>query len=200
MSQAAVNTQLPQQEAGVLSFDFAGEKHTVGPDGLVLEDPAALAAAAGVDVDVYALASVMQSEEGGDKGRLAVGCAVWNAATRDRSKIMSRLAPGGRFGTQAAIPYASTSKTPSPRALQLAQAIVDGRVPDIVEGAVQWDAPTTQDKLHALYLSDPERYPKYTKTSEEVAERRRRAGAREVWVPGVPRTRFWTYDLSLIHI
>jgi|WetSurMetagenome_2_1015567.scaffolds.fasta_scaffold288653_2 hypothetical protein len=179
--------------ASALRRVTSGGRHVAGPDGFVHADPADLASAAGVALDVYALSAVLQSEEADDRGRLAVGCAVWNAAKRDRSRILGRLAPSGWFGTQAVNPYASTAKRPSFRALQLAQAIVDGRVPDMVQGAVQWDAPSTQDTLHALYLSDPERYPKYTKTSAQIAERRRKAGAREVWVPGVPRTRFWTY-------
>jgi hypothetical protein len=64
-------------------------------------------------------------------------------------------------------------------------------VPDFVEGATQWDAPDAQDKLHALYLADPARYPGYHLSSADLAERRRREGKREVWVPGVPKTRFW---------
>jgi hypothetical protein len=170
-----------------------GRLHVVGRDGFVKADPEGLARAAGVPLDVYALASAMQREERTDRGRLAVGRAIWNAVGAHRSKIFAKLAPSGRFGTQEVNYYAATSVPPTDRTLGLAQAIVDGRVPDLVERSVQWDSPKTQDSLHALYLKDPARYPKYKRSSAEIAERRRSGGAREVWVPGVPDTRFWSY-------
>lgn len=166
--------------------------HAPEKDGLVLASPEGLAASAGVPLSVYALASCMQSEEKSDRGRLAVGRAVWNAVHQDLSKIFHKLAPSGRFGAQTANPYAATTKPPTARTLGLAQAIVDGRVEDFVEGAAQWDAPAAQDRLHALYLEDPAKYPKYRHSSAEVGARRRGEGLREVWVTGVPDTRFWT--------
>ncbi len=168
--------------------------HVPGPGGLVEASPSGLARAAGVDLDTYSLASAMQSEERGDRGRLAVGRAIWNAVRGNKGEIFRKLAPGGRFGSQEVNPYAATSRGPTARTLELARAIVAGRVPDFVEGAVQWDSPATQDRLHALYLADPSRYPKYRRSSADVAKRRIAGGAREVRLPGVPDTRFWTYE------
>lgn len=165
--------------------------HRADGRGLVEADPRGLAAAAGVPLATYALASMMQSEEHDDKGRLAVGRAAWNKVGGDAGKLFRLLAPRGRFGSQATNHYAATSTGPTARTLELARAIVAGRVPDFVEGATQWDAPDAQDKLHALYLADPARYAGYHLSSADLAERRRREGKREVWVPGVPKTRFW---------
>jgi hypothetical protein len=159
----------------------------------VAASPAGLARAAGVDLDVYVLASAMQSEEKTDRGRLAVGRAIWNAAGGRRGRLVSMLIPSGRLGTQLVNPYADTRRPPTARTLSLARAVAEGRVPDFVEGAVQWDAPAAQDRNHALYLRDPARYPKFRWSAADVAARRTTTGAREVTVPGVPDTRFWTY-------
>lgn len=164
--------------------------HVVGPDGLVEADPAGLARAAGVSLDVYALASCMQSEESGDLGLLAVGRAVWNAVGGDRTKIFAKLCPTGKFGKQSVNRYADTRRPPTARTLRLAAEVASGRVPDIVRGAVQWDAPEAQDRAYADYVRDPSRFPR-RRSSAEVAERRVAAGMREVRVPGVPKTRFW---------
>lgn len=167
--------------------------HVPGEDGLVEASPAGLAQAAGVPLPTYALASAMQSEEHNDRGRLAVGRAIWNKVRGRSDKIFEILCPTGRFGRQTVNPYAATSMGPTARTLGLAQAIVEGRVPDFVEGAVQWDSPSVQDKFHRLYLRDPVRYPKYRMSSADIATRRVAGGAREVRVPGVPHTRFWSY-------
>jgi len=166
--------------------------HVPGPDGVVVASPAGLARAAGVDLDVYALASAMQSEEKTDRGRLAIGRAVWNAVGGRRGRLVGKLLPSGRLGTQLVNPYAATHVPPTARTLGLALAVVEGRVPDFVERAVQWDAPALQDRHHALYLRDPARYPKYRWSAADVAARRVRDGARQVTVPGVPDTRFWS--------
>jgi hypothetical protein len=167
--------------------------HAPSAGGLVEADPEGLARVAGVDLATYALASAMQSEEETDRGRLAVGRAMWNASRGEPGRLVKLLLPRGRLGTQEANPYAATSRPPTARTLGLASAVVAGRVPDFVEGAVQWDAPETQDRRHALYLADPARYPKYRHSSADVARKRVAAGGREVRVPGVPKTRFWTY-------
>lgn len=166
--------------------------HVVDPRGRVAADPEGLARAAGASLPMYALASAMQSEEGSDRGRLAVGRAAWNAAREDQTRLVKLLLSSGGLGDQTVNPYAATSRPPTARTLSLAVAVIEGRVPDFVEGAIQWDAPRAQDRLHALYLRDPKRYPKYRRSSREVAERRRASGMREVRVPGVTETRFWT--------
>jgi hypothetical protein len=167
--------------------------HVVDSRGLVQASPAGLARAAGAPLPVYALASAMQSEEHSDRGRLAVGRAVWNAVRGRADRIFPKLAPYGRFGSQEVNPYAATSRGPTARTLELAQAIVTGRVPDFVQGATQWDAPAAQDRRHQLYLQDPVKYAKYSKSSVDIARRRMAGGAREVRLADVPNTRFWSY-------
>ena len=174
-------------------FGIETRLHVANRHGIVVADPAGLARAAGVPLDLYALASAMQSEERTDKGRLAVGCAIWNAVRGNRDKIIGKLLPHGRFASQDSNQYAATDKPPTARTLGLAAAIIGGRVPDMVRGAVQWDAPLAQDRNHQLYLQDPKRYHRYRFSSAEIAQRRTEAGAHEVRVPGVPETRFWSY-------
>jgi hypothetical protein len=99
--------------------------------------------------------------------------------------------PRGLLGSQEVNHYAATSRGPTARTLQLAAAVVTGRVPDFVDGATRWDAPRAQDRLHALYLRDPSRHPKYRYSSADVAKRRQAEGFRMVRVPGVDSTRFW---------
>ena len=112
--------------------------HVPNARGIVEADPAGLARASGVPLDQYALASAMQSEEKTDKGRLAVGRATWNAARQDRDRIVGLLLPHGHFASQESGQYAATHKPPTARTLGLAAAIIEGRVPDMVHGAVQW--------------------------------------------------------------
>jgi hypothetical protein len=166
--------------------------HVADPSGIVRADPAGLARAAGVDLDVYVLASAMQSEEKDDRSRLAVGRAIWNAVRENRGKLVRLLISSGQLGTQVVNPYAATHRPPTARTLGLARAIVDGRIPDFVEGAVRWDAPAAQDRRHALYLRDPVKYRKYRWSSADVVVLRQADHLREVRVPGVPNTRFWT--------
>lgn len=167
--------------------------HAVNNLGIVEADPQGLADLAGVKLDQYALASAMQSEEKSDKGRLAVGRAIWNAVKQDRSRLVKKLLPNGYFASQDTGQYAATSKPPTARTLALASAILEGRVADMVQKAVQWDAPHAQDRNHEKFLLDPKKYPHYRFSSAEIAERRKAAGAREVRLPGVTETRFWTY-------
>lgn len=162
--------------------------HVAGPSGYVDADPEGLARAAGVPLDVYVLASAMQSEEKDDRGRLAVGRAAWNATRQRRDRLVPLIIPSGRLGLN---PYAATHLAPTARTLGLARAIVEGRIPDFVEHAVQWDAPALQDQRHQQYLRDPLKHPRYKSSSADVARRRAEGGMREVRVPGVPDTRFW---------
>ena len=179
---------LRRSPAGVEYRLHAPNKH-----GIVEADPAGLAYASGAPLDQYALASSMQSEEKTDKGRLAVGRAIWNAVQQDRRKIVGKLLPHGYFSTQQSGQYAATHRPPTAKTLGLAAAIIEGRVPDMVHGAVQWDAPETQDRLHQLYLQDPKKHPHYKHSSAEIAQKRKKAGAHVIVVPGVPDTRFWSY-------
>jgi hypothetical protein len=167
--------------------------HVVDDRGVVLADPKGLADVAGVPLVQYALASMMQSEEKTDRGRLAVGRAAWNMARGNPKRLLKLLIPRGRFGSQTINPYAATSKPPTARTLDLAAAILVGRVPDFLKGAVQWDAPKVQDRNHQKFLANPAKYPKYKYDSKAIAEIRKSKGATMVILADVPETRFWTY-------
>jgi hypothetical protein len=144
----------------------------------------------------------MQSEEGSTAGRLAVGCAARNhsrqagqsAATvllrRADKHTGKRLAGDGHFGRQKGR-YAATSKPPTAMTLMLAANLLAEPSPieDVTHGAVQWDAPKTQDRLHA---SDPDG----NKTSSQIADIRQQAGARMIKIANVPSTRFWAYGAT----
>lgn len=170
--------------------------HQVNAHGVVEADPEGLAFASGYPLDVYAMASCMQSEERTPKGHLAVGLAIWNAAQKNRSHIPNLLLfstnrdGNGRFGEQAGR-YAATSHPPTAKTLQLAEAIILGRVEDITDGAIQWDAPKAQDRNHQLFLRDPVKYHKYRFSSKDIEAKRIKEKRRPVFVPGVPDTRFW---------
>jgi len=171
--------------------------HVVNKRGVVEANAKGLAAVAGVSLEQYALASAMQSEEHDDAGRLAVGRAIWNASKGKRSRILKLLLPHGKLGEQGIVSsYAATSKPPTARTLDLAAAIIEGRVPDYLDGAVQWDAPAAQDAMHEKWKKDPQAHPKYRYDSKQIAEQREAGGARMVRVSGVPHTRFWTYKVA----
>ena len=174
----------------------AGE-HVVDALGVVRADPVALAATAGVSLDVYALASMGVSEEAG-KGMVAVMWAARNNAQRAGEAIHAMLLRGGKrdeskkfvpsvsngfFGRQKTHKYADTSKAPTKAAIELAAKVIARQVPDPTGGATQWDAPKVQAAAHA-------RDPKTYKTPEEIAERRSKT-SKLVMVDGVPDTRFW---------
>jgi len=167
--------------------------HVMNDFGIVEAEPLGLAIAAQVPFDQYVLASAMQSEERRDRARLAIGRAIWNKVREDRAALVPQLIPTGKLGAQTVNPYAATGHAPTERTLALAAAIIEGRVPDFLDGAIQWDAPKTQDALYQRFLSDPVRYRKHRHNSQDIAKKRRAAGAREVRLADVPNTRFWTY-------
>jgi hypothetical protein len=158
----------------------------VNEAGIVEAEPEGLARGAQVPLDQYVLAAAMQSEEHSDRARLAIGRAIWNRVKQDRRKLVPLLIPSGRLASQTVNPYAATGVEPETKTLELAAAILAGRVSDFVEGATQWDAPRTQDRQHQLYLRDPKKYHKYRFTSKYIAQRRVAEGKREVNLSGVP--------------
>lgn len=176
-------------------------EHRLGQDGWVEADPRGLAEGAGVNLEVYALASMMTSEAGShEMTMIAVGWAAKNrAATRGESIFRTLTRAGknnarglfvahessGLFAPQNVGPrYASTRKPPTARALELARQIIDDEIADVTDGCTQFDAPTAQDALLACATKG------YTKTAAQIAEERSR-GADLVMLPGVSQTRFW---------
>jgi hypothetical protein len=174
--------------------------HVLNSRKFVDARPSGLADAAGVTLEVYALASCMQSEESRRPGQVAVGWAVRNYCRRHRCGVADQLLKSvrrgrrypshGHFASQEAPgKWASTARAPTAGTLALAREILSERprVPDPTGGATSWDSPDLQDKMHAL---DPATYPK---DSRQVAADREAAGGVAVAVPGVPGTRFWRF-------
>jgi hypothetical protein len=170
--------------------------------GVVPEEPQTLADAAGVDLETYSLARVMQSEEGlsSDRAKIAVGYATINHSrrtgktitdivTRGNPKRSDYVVANGRYGRQGIHPYCSTIAAPTSHTIELAQSVIDGIADDETDGAQWWDNPHTQDVLHLAQPKDPVTGTGYY-SSAEIAEKRQAKGARLVTIDGIG-TRFW---------
>ncbi len=162
--------------------------------GIIPGNPEDLAAAKGLDVDVYSLARVGQSEEISERGRIAVMYATLNHAIRVGKSITTIVTAGnpkrsdyseahGHYGRQGIHPYCSTIAEPSPQTIELAMSVMSGDATNEVGDAEYWDSPIAQDKNHLL---DPDNNP----SSAEIASRREASGLHKVVLPGV-LTRFW---------
>lgn len=164
--------------------------------GIVPEDPQVLADRAGIDLEIYSLARVGQSEEGmsSDRAKIAVMYATKNHSRARRKSITDIVTAGnpersdyaqanGRYGRQGIHPYCSTIANPTKHTLMLADAVYSGDAADETQGAQYWDNPLAQKALH---LANPKKY----KSPEEIARLREAKGLRWLSLPGVT-TRFW---------
>jgi hypothetical protein len=168
--------------------------------GLVNADPATLAAEASVDVDTFALAVMLSSEEGNSAQNIkeAVGAACMNYA-KGVGKTVSALlltaktaGHSGFFGAQAdqtrfvtstlsgkqvhpSDRYASSRKSPYEDDIGIATALTTGATPDPTGGADQYDRPG-----HEL-------------NADAIAAKRTAAGKVLASVDGIDPTeiRFW---------
>lgn len=142
-----------------------GPRTNLGDDGLVEGDPRELAAAAGLDAEVYALSRCLASEHGQDADVYlsCVGWAVRNMARERGVSLLELLTAGsgtsgdGYFGEQkaaAGTKYASTRVDPSERHVRVA-AEVYGGVVDPTAGATHFFSPRAQDALAARAEDDP---------------------------------------------
>jgi len=175
-----------------------GQRVTRAPyskvDGVVHRDPKALANEAHVDLDTYALARMVSSEEGRSSNtiRVAVCWAVKNYAAKLGKSIDSILLRAnnpdhsGYFGTQKDIDksspdfgksdrYASTALDPMAGDLEIAISVLLETIPDPTNGATNFDRPAGE--------KDPVR----------VAENRVRSGLVAKPVEGIDadKLRFW---------
>jgi hypothetical protein len=139
--------------------------------GVVDAEPADLAAQAGLDLDTYALARMIASEEGTSSNivKAAVAWATVNHAERAGKSISDLLLAAnnpdhrGYFGTQKDIDdaspnqgksdrYASTALDPYDADGQIAAQVMSGDLPDFTHGADQFDRPAGEsnpDKVAA---------------------------------------------------
>lgn len=164
--------------------------------GVVPCAPAELAVQAGLDLETYALARLIASEEGNSSREVQalVAHAVKNAAAAAGKSIAAKLlfakynGHSGLFGTQRNIEegtpgyngsdrFASTASDPYEGHAQVAAGVLDGTIPDLTGGATQFDRPSGE--------SNPDR----------VAANRAAAGLEEVPdlgdVTGIGDLRFW---------
>lgn len=159
-------------------------------------DPEALAAQAGLDLETYALARMIASEEGNSSREVQalVAHAVKNAADAAGTTIAAKLlraklpSHSGYFGTQRNIEegtagyngsdrFASTATDPYEGHAAVAAGVLDGTIPDLTGGATQFDRTGGE--------SDPDR----------VAQNRINAGSELVTglddITGIGDLRFW---------
>lgn len=165
--------------------------------GLVDCDPAALAAQAGLDLDTYALARAIASEEGNSSAAVQalVGHAMHNYAVGSGRSIAAVLLRAqnadhdGAFGTQKDLEitlgngnhpsdrYASTASDPYEGHAAVARGVLDGTIPDLTGGADQFDRSGSDDN------------------PDKVAAKRAAAGKEVVPglddIEGVDDLRFW---------
>ena len=193
-------------------------KFTVDAKGIVKEDPAMLARAAGlvigrpVSLKEFALASMISSEEGSAPNniKIAVAHVALNRAKQKSVPLVKLLLPDGKLAGQyvgyqtkrkyVKSRYVATKSPPSKVDLDIANLVLAGKVKDETGGAVQFDSPRVQRAVLAKKarmlregraLSGPA--AKTKKTPEVVAMARLREGKEMVTIPGVPadELRFW---------
>jgi len=189
----------------LLSTITQGPRVTHAPysksDGVVNASPDDLAAQAGVDLDTYALARMLASEEGSadNTTKAAIAWAALNYAAHSGRSISAILLHAvdpnhsGYFGTfinidpsspfytvnskgkpNKADRYASTALDPYQGDVDIVTSVRDGSTPDFTGGATQFDRPEGEANPQA------------------VADKRIAAGAEPVNVPGAdPGLRFW---------
>lgn len=182
----------------VSSGSVVGRRTKADARGIILDDPRALAAEAGLDLETYALARMIASEHGSDPDVYceAVAWAIRNKARERKTTIFGLLterrgtAADGLFGEQGAEgleAYASTIRDPRTRHEAIAKRVVAApQSQDITGGATHFFSPQTQDWGYAR--------GKYSKSAAQVDASWRStglysSGAVPVAVAGIdPRT------------
>lgn len=178
-----------EADAGMRS---AFANHRENAAHFVPVDPAVLAQAAGVSIEIYALASMAASEAGGEnrQSQIAVMWAAKNHA-RARGESISRLLlrcghnavkgdpksfqpydGNGFFGRGHR--YAVTHRPPTAQGLADAKEVFAGVTPDLTGGATRFD--TADPALEDV---------------EQVTANRQAAGLEAYGIEGVDGFRFW---------
>jgi hypothetical protein len=202
---SAGNGNVAEGLSSLVSEITQGPKVTNAPydptTGIVNSDPNALAAQAGVDLNTYALARMLSSEEGQSDNTTKAACA-WAAfnycnslSTSPSAVLLHAVDPNhsGYFGTFTNIDpgspyyttdsngkpnradrYASTALDPYQGDVDIANGVLTGQIQDLTGGATQFDRPAGESNPAA------------------VGVKRITAGSEEVNVPGAdPGLRFW---------
>jgi len=142
--------------------------------------------------EAFALAAMAASEARQDLAKVAIMHAAITRAGGAGGRLIALLAPGGRLGSQHGR-YASTRVAPTVRDVELAEAVLAGRLANPVPGAVQWDSPATQDRLAASGAPGYVNKDGSLRDREHVAAVRRAEGKEAVALPGIPEDeiRLW---------
>lgn len=161
----------------------------------VVESPGVLARSASnalgreVSVGVFTLATLLSSEvgEGEDLAKVAVAHAALTYARKKGKSLGEVLTAGdGHYGSQQGR-YAATRIPPTVRDIELAEAVLSGKISNPAPGAVQWDSPSAQDKLFA------DKEAGYETNADTLAQKRESEGKVVVYLPGVDQRylRLW---------
>jgi hypothetical protein len=152
-----------------------GNRSTMADNANVDQAPEDLAASAGLDVDTYALARMISSEEG-NSANIRQAAVAWVMVNNGGTGY---AIPRGIFGRQGSggRPI-STSQDPYEGHVEIARGVMDGSISDPTGGARFFIAPRTQDALHAR---DPVKY----KSFATVEASRLADGLRRVEVEGI---------------
>jgi hypothetical protein len=140
----------------------------------------------------FALATMIASEQ--ERSRPYVKGAIANTAknmadSREVS-VFELLTTGsgsdGTFGDQLGH-YASTRHPPTEEDLLIAEAVLDGKLPDVTGNAIHFDSPKVQDKL----VSENE--TGYLYSADQLAARRAKKGLIPFYLPDTDpnELRFW---------
>jgi len=166
----------------VINGARVGPRTQLTDDGLVDGDPFALAEAAGLDPNTYALARALASEHGQDPDPYleAVAWAIRNKAVERRVTLIQLLTDGagtagdGWFGEQkasAGTKYASTKVDPSERHARVAVAVSSADPAlDPTRGATHFFSPAAQDSLAARAASGDPAWAKYLGKTAAVVD------------------------------
>jgi hypothetical protein len=154
-----VGSAIDAVKSPIINGALVGPATQVGEDGIVPDDPADLAAAAGLDIETYSLARALMSEHGNDPDPylVAAAWAIKNYAAEQGRTITALLTDGkgtagdGRYGRQSAsagTKYAATDQDPRERHARFAGEVLALELPDPTGGATHFFSPKAQDALN----------------------------------------------------
>lgn len=190
---AAQLEPLPNQKRG-----RAVTLTNAGPDGTINDNPTDLAAQAGTNLDTYALARLIASEDGNadQTTKTAIALAAMNYFKNVRksspSKVLlySKYSGGmGKFGKQSQGRYAGTSQDPHEDDLRIAKMVASGQTADFTGGANHWMHPGSQSSayyqkaIQADYLAQGRGTVKVS-SAQEVLQKWQAHGWQKITVPG----------------
>lgn len=154
-----------------------GPKSTSDDDETINENPLDLAAAAGLDINVYTFGRAISSEEGNSSEIRQIAVA-WVMRNNAGQAIFLYACGGGAFGRQGGIRKVTTFVDPYQRHIDIANRVMSGAEPDPTGGATEFVTPKSQEALHK---KNPAKYRPFA----EVHQMRLNRGLTPVEVDGI---------------